>query len=77
MGWGSCADAVLRPLAKLLRAGTRVVSWGGHEIRFTFSAGLCDARSPGVDNPEAVVRGADEALYRAEGQGRNRVVIAR
>lgn len=69
------AQLILERLRR--QAETRVIRWSGHEIRFTFSAGLCDARSPDVDNPEAVVHGADKALYRAKEQGRNRIVIAR
>lgn len=74
---GASLEDARQILERLRRqAETRVVSWSGHEIRFTFSAGLCDARGAGVDGPEAVIQQADKALYRAKEQGRNRIVIA-
>jgi len=47
---------------------------GGEEIRVTVSIGVASL-GPKVQTMEALVKGADEALYRAKHQGRNRVVL--
>jgi diguanylate cyclase (GGDEF)-like protein len=43
-------------------------------FRMTFSAGLADGR--GVADTAAFIAAADEALYRAKREGRNRIVVA-
>ena len=48
-------------------AGTREI------IRTTVSIGVADLSSPSMDSAE-LVRNADEALYRAKQEGRNRVI---
>ncbi len=47
----------------------------GPDITVTVSIGIASLGGPG-DTPEAMIRRADEALYRAKREGRNRVVAA-
>ena len=67
----------LRTLAERLReqAGRSPVAYGKHEIAYSISIGAslmaADDRSP-----EAALKRADQALYAAKQQGRNRTVVA-
>ena len=55
-------------------AGLRVPTGpGGAEVRITASIGLCTGRGLA---PDSLVGRADQALYRAKSEGRNRVVVA-
>jgi diguanylate cyclase (GGDEF)-like protein len=49
----------------------------GHNISVTVSAGVACATDPATHSAETICRLADQALYQAKEQGRNRVVIAR
>jgi len=52
---------------------TRLVHHGdGQEFRCSFSAGVAACRDPGT-SPDALLKRADDALYEAKRQGRNRV----
>ncbi len=44
------------------------------EVRMTLSAGVASYPGPGIEEPGALLRRADEALYAAKEAGRNRVV---
>ena len=47
----------------------------GIELRLTVSVGVAQ-KMPGMVSPEELLKVADEALYRAKREGRNRVVAA-
>jgi len=49
----------------------------GHKISVTASAGVACTTDPATRSAEVIYRLADQALYQASKQGRNRVVIAR
>ena len=51
----------------------RVLHASEHEVRLTVSVGIATCPAPGIDSPDAIVREADKALYRAKEAGRNRV----
>jgi diguanylate cyclase (GGDEF)-like protein len=51
------------------------VPWQEQVVRVTASFGVTAAR-PGESDPLAILRRADEALYRAKQSGRNRVTVA-
>ncbi len=42
----------------------------------TFSAGVCSYPSDSCDSPKSLLAAADQALYRAKAEGRNRVICA-
>ena len=52
------------------------VSPNGVSVNVTASIGLADLNAEEIDSPEAMLRAADRALYRAKEQGRNQVVTA-
>jgi two-component system, cell cycle response regulator len=51
-------------------------SAGEQSLQLTCSIGVASASRPGSDAVETLVREADEALYRAKGDGRNRVSLS-
>jgi diguanylate cyclase (GGDEF)-like protein len=52
------------------------VDWQGQAIRTTISVGGAYLASTAlIEEPSAMVAAADEALYQAKHQGRNRVVL--
>jgi two-component system cell cycle response regulator len=64
-------------LAERIRArvaGTPAVPGGEYGwLRVTVSIGVATVPAPGVNMPEELIAAADEALYRAKAEGRNRV----
>ena len=79
------ADMAAR-VAERIRAATEqfVFCEGEQPLRITVSAGLATFTPAGaagevtvgdLDNPDALVEAADQALYRAKQDGRNRVVV--
>lgn len=51
------------------------INTGTRQVCFTVSAGLAQFENPG-ESPETILKRADQALYEAKMQGRNRVVTA-
>jgi two-component system cell cycle response regulator len=72
-------STVMRAIAERLRqkvAASPVISHDGvHEVQVTISIGAALLR-PGRDDVQSLIQRADEALYRAKGNGRNRVEFA-
>ena len=53
----------------------RIFDFNGNQIRLTFSAGVANTHEPGLEmTVEALIRKADERLYLAKQQGRDRIV---
>ncbi len=65
--------------AEHIRHGIEIgpVQAGGPKIPLTVSMGVANSLEWPALDAEALIRKADEALYRAKSDGRNRVVIAR
>ena len=70
---GSAETARLAERLRLACAGHDVLLADGRSVRATVSIGLADASTCPI---ECALRHADEALYEAKRQGRNRVVIS-
>jgi diguanylate cyclase (GGDEF)-like protein len=70
-------DAVLL-VSRLLREFAELphVSPDGSKFHVTFSAGVA-MLEPGIMNVERWKQAADDALYRAKAEGRNRIVAAK
>ena len=74
-----CPDsdlAAARVVAERLRAAVQAqpVETGGPRLFLTASVGVC-MRTPDMESVEALMKGADDALYLAKQRGRNRVVL--
>jgi len=52
-----------------------VITFGDFRIQATLSVGIATYPGNGV-TADALLRGADQALYRAKSEGRNRVLVA-
>ena len=44
------------------------------EVRMTVSGGVASYPSPGVDQPDLLIKRADQALYAAKEGGRNQII---
>ena len=62
-------------LLERLRARVQPIAVFGQTVRFSISSGVCQA-SDQADNLETLIHEADQALYRAKHEGRDRVVHA-
>ncbi|NQD37718.1 GGDEF domain-containing protein [Permianibacter sp. IMCC34836] len=64
-------------VAERLRVRLAELSFNAGEVtfQFTVSIGVCDSDSPGLHNQEELLQRADQALYRAKQNGRNRCLI--
>lgn len=54
---------------------TYKLQFGSYTISFTFSGGVCSYPSRGVEDPNDLIRIADEALYKAKNSGKNKIVL--
>ena len=71
---GSGRDAAMARADQLrLSVGSRPVTVGGHDLTVTASMGVAASLPAGTLDLEGLLRAADEALYRAKNEGRNRV----
>jgi len=65
--------SMLERLREIVR--DRIFEFNGTQIRITFSAGIANTHEPGLEmTVEALIRKADERLYLAKKQGRDRIV---
>ena len=77
------AQAVAERFVKKVREKTYPIEGGNTlggnpvEVRVTVSAGIASFPSEGVDSQETLVKLADEALYRAKSEGRDRTCLYR
>src|SRR6185312_6482127 len=72
---GASADAAVTFAERVRKAvAGRTFSFAGAVIRRTMSCGVAAWPHPGIPDTAALVRAADDALYAAKAQGRNRVV---
>jgi diguanylate cyclase (GGDEF)-like protein len=60
-------------IGERIRHAVEIFAWPQRAI--TVSIGICSMQGPAIDRSE-LFQHADEALYRAKEQGRNRVVVA-
>ncbi len=67
------ADAALAVAERIRRS---VASKGASQLPVTVSIGVASVPAPGIASRDALVAAADEALYAAKAQGRDRVVAA-
>jgi len=72
-----CAKSCRSNVALSFSAAARACSalFSGSAIPFTVSIGVA-TRAPGERDLEAIMKRADQALYKAKGNGRNRVEVA-
>ena len=66
-----------RDVAERVRkaVGMALIEWGGHHIPVTLSVGVSSCPET-VQDPDRLLRSADEALYASKRAGRNRVTVA-
>lgn len=55
------------------KAEKRAFSFDGHSIRVTLSIGVCSRKGNAANSVDSMIHEADEALYKAKENGRNRV----
>ncbi|NJO53493.1 MAG: PleD family two-component system response regulator [Bacteroidales bacterium] len=67
------AEAVAERIRRLIAAEPFAIHKGTRQLDVTISVGLATRQGP-ADMPDAILKRADEALYRAKRGGRNRVV---
>ena len=66
-------EAIAKTLAEKLRAAVAAI---GVPVPITASFGVCANAPPHAGDGEALIKAADDALYRAKREGRNRVVAS-
>jgi two-component system, cell cycle response regulator len=58
------------------RIETYRLQYGSYTVAYTFSGGICSYPAKDVDDPNDLVRLADDALYQAKNTGRNKIMTA-
>lgn len=53
------------------------LEYGSYTINYTFSAGICSYPSKAANEPAEMIRVADEALYKAKHEGRNKIIMSK
>jgi two-component system cell cycle response regulator len=69
------ASTVAERLRRSVEATPFAISRAPHKLQVTISIGIASSQSGG-DTPDALLHRADQALYRAKREGRNRVIAA-
>jgi len=72
----SLADAISIMDRIRRRVETYKLQYGSYTISYTFSGGVCSYPSAKINEPTDMIKLADEALYKAKNQGRNKIVEA-
>ena len=74
---GASINDTFKIMERLRRmAETLDIRFGSYQIKFTFSGGICSFPAHGVDGVEKLIAKADNALYQAKREGKNRLVLA-
>ena len=55
---------------------TNKLQYGSYTINYTFSGGICSFPTKNISEPNELIRNADEALYLAKKEGRNKIIMA-
>jgi two-component system cell cycle response regulator len=69
-------DVALTPVRRILKSVSDHAIMGMGDKKVTISIGIADLSGPGIDSAGKLVQAADNALYAAKKNGRNRIELA-